>query len=134
MKRVLVYGTFDLFHFGHLELLRKAKELSNNGKLIVGIASDEYALQKGQKTIFNENARAEIVKSIKYVDDVFINNLPFENRLAQILENKIDIVIVDEKNIKYFDYLKNICEVSFFPRTPNISTTKIKEKIKNDNR
>lgn len=134
MKRVLVYGTFDLFHFGHLELLRKAKELSNNGKLIVGIASDEYALQKDQKTIFNENTRAEIVKSIKYVDDVFINNLPFENRLAQILENKIDIVIVDEKNIKYFDYLKNICEVSFFPRTPNISTTKIKEKIKNDNR
>ena len=131
MKRILVYGTFDLFHYGHLELLKKAKEISNNGVVIVGVASDEYALKKGQKTIFNEKERREIIKSIKYVDDVFINDSPFEHRLQQILDNKIDLVIVDEKNIKYFDYLKDICEVGFFPRTPNISTTKIKEVIKN---
>ena len=65
MKRILVYGTFDLFHYGHLELLRKAKEISNNGVVIVGVASDEYALKKGQKTIFNEKERVEIIKSIK---------------------------------------------------------------------
>ena len=128
MKRVLVYGTFDLFHYGHLELLRKVKEICDY--LIVGVASDDYALKKGRKTIYNCKERYEIVKSIKYVDECFVNELPFENRLEQILKYNVDAIVVDEKNKKFFEYLHGICNVLSFPRTSGISTTIIKKKIK----
>ena len=130
-KNIIVYGTFDLFHYGHLTLLHKSKEMCDN--LIVGVASDEYAIKKGKHTIFNIKERCEIIKSIKYVDNCFVNDLPFESRLEQIIKYNADAIIVDENNRKYFNYLHDICDVLSFPRTPNISTSIIKAKIKRRN-
>lgn len=132
MKRVLVYGTFDLFHYGHLELLRKAKELSNNGKLIVGVNSDSYIKTRGKTVTIPCEQRYAIINAIKYVDEVFINEYDYTERLNDILTHNIDIVIVNEESIDKFNYLTNAgIQIMHLTRTPNISTTKIKENIKN---
>lgn len=132
-KNVLVYGTFDLFHYGHLELLKKSKELANKmgGKLIVAASSDRWAKESGKNVIINECERIEIIKSIKYVDKAFINDKKCEDRLLDVIENDVAIVIIDEKHKKHYEYLNNICCVMSFERTKGISTSEIKKRIKN---
>jgi glycerol-3-phosphate cytidylyltransferase len=131
MKRVLVYGTFDLFHYGHLELLKKSKELYDDVFLIVGVNSDDYVKRRGKKNIIACEHRCAIVKSIKYVDECFVNNCDYEDRENDIINKGVDIVVVNEESIDKFNYLnKRGIKVMTLPRTPNISTSIIKNKIK----
>jgi len=120
MKKILTYGTFDLFHFGHLEILRRAKDLGDC--LIVGVSSDEFNMIKKKKAIYNTFHRISIVKSIKYVDEVIVEN-NWEQKEHDIISHKIDILVMGDDWNGKFDYLNDLCEVKYLNRTKNISTT-----------
>lgn len=128
MKRVLTYGTFDMFHYGHVRLLERAKELGDY--LIVAISTDEFNEGKGKKSYFDYEKRKEIVSAIKYVDMV-IPEETWEQKLDDIIKYDIDVVVMgnDWAGSDKFDYLKEYCEVVFLERTEGISTTKIKGDI-----
>jgi len=127
MKRVLTYGTFDMFHIGHLNLLKRAKELGDY--LIVGVSTDEFNKIKGKKTLIPFEERKEIVKSIKYVDLVIPEN-NWEQKINDIKKYKVDVFIMGDDWRGKFDFLKDYCEVVYLPRTEGISTTKLKENLK----
>jgi len=125
-KTVITYGTFDLFHIGHLNLLKRAKELGD--KLIVAVSTDEFNMIKGKKSIIPFEQRVEIVRSIKYVDLV-IPEVSWEQKVADILKYNVDIFVMGEDWEGKFDYLKQYCEVVYLPRTKGISTTEIKKVL-----
>jgi glycerol-3-phosphate cytidylyltransferase len=126
MRKVMTYGTFDLFHIGHLELLRRAKELGDY--LIVGVSNDEFNDLKGKKCIHPYKERSEIVSAIKYVDRV-IPEYSWKQKRSDMLEFKIDIFTIGDDWKGKFDDLKDICDVKYLSRTEGISTTEIKNII-----
>lgn len=126
MKKVITYGTFDLLHYGHIELLRRAKELGDY--LIVGLSTDEFNNLKGKKSFFDYQKRKKMLEAIKYVDEV-IPEKTWEQK-EDIIQNKIDIFTIGDDWQGKFDFLHDICEVIYLSRTPNISTTEIKEQLK----
>ncbi len=128
MKKVLTYGTFDMFHIGHLNLLRRAKSLGDY--LIIGVSSDEFNKVKGKKTLIPFDERKEIINSIKYVDLV-IKEDSWEQKIEDIQKYSIDIFVMGDDWQGEFDFLKQYCEVVYLPRTKDISTTKLKENLKN---
>jgi glycerol-3-phosphate cytidylyltransferase len=121
MNKVITYGTFDTFHFGHLELLRRAKELGDY--LIVGLSSDEFNKIKGKNSIFNFEKRKEWILSIKYVDEIIIES-NWEQKEKDILAMNISIFVIGDDWKGKFDFLP--CEVIYLKRTKEISSTKIK--------
>lgn len=121
MNKVITYGTFDTFHFGHLELLRRAKELGDY--LIVGLSSDEFNKIKGKNSIFNFEKRKEWILSIKYVDEIIIES-NWEQKEKDILSMDISIFVIGDDWKGKFDFLP--CEVIYLKRTKEISSTKIK--------
>lgn len=125
-KVVITYGTFDLFHIGHLNLLKRAKSLGDY--LIVGVSTDEFNEIKGKKSVFPYEHRAEIVRSIKYVDLV-IPEKSWEQKIEDIKKYKVDIFVIGDDWKGKFDYLKEYCEVIYLPRTRGISTTELKETL-----
>ena len=125
-KVVITYGTFDLFHIGHLNLLKRAKSLGDY--LIVGVSTDEFNEIKGKKSVFPYEHRAEIVRSIKYVDLV-IPEKSWEQKIEDIKKYKVDIFVIGDDWKGRFDYLKEYCEVIYLPRTRGISTTELKETL-----
>lgn len=127
MVKVLTYGTFDLFHYGHLRILERAKALGDY--LVVAVSTDEFNLLKDKKSTYPYNERAEIVKSIKYVDEVIPEN-SWEQKVADIKKHDIDIMVMGDDWKGKFDFLKEYCEVIYLERTPNISSTEIKEDIR----
>lgn len=132
-KTIICYGTFDLFHYGHLMLLKRIQDIIiDNGKLIIGVNSDEYAFQKkGCYPVINCYQRCEILKNIKGVDYVFVNDNGFRNRLHDIKKYNADAIVVDEDGKYYCEGYVGDCDIIVFPRTNNISTTDIKNKIIN---
>ena len=128
MKRVLTYGTFDLLHFGHIEILRRAKALGDY--LIVALSTDEFNEIKGKKAYHNYETRKKMLEAIRYVDLV-IPEKNWEQKISDIKEYKADIVVMgsDWADSDKFDYLKDYCELVFLPRTEGISTTKIKQDL-----
>lgn len=128
--KVITYGTFDLLHIGHINLLRRAKEFGDY--LIVGLSSDEFNLLKGKKAFFDFNERKKILESIKYVDNVIIEN-SWEQKILDIKKYNVDIFVMGDDWSGKFDYLKEYCKVIYLPRTKNISTTFIKNKLGNRN-
>ena len=128
--KVITYGTFDLLHIGHINLLRRAKELGDY--LIVGLSSDEFNLLKGKKAFFDFNERKKILESIKYVDNVIVEN-SWEQKILDIKKYNADILVMGDDWLGKFDYLKEYCKVIYLPRTKNISTTFIKNKLGNRN-
>ena len=131
--RIITFGTFDLFHIGHLNIFKNCKNfLNQDNYVIVGISSDELNLKKKSKTpIININDRVEIIKSIKYVDEVFIEE-SLEKKLEYCLKYNADILIMGNDNIGSFNYLENNnIKVIYLDRTNNISTTLIENIIKN---
>lgn len=128
MKKVITYGTFDLLHYGHINLLERARELGDY--LIVAISTDEFNKLKGKKSYFNFKEREKIIKSIKYVDEV-IKESSWEQKLVDIKERDIDIFVIGDDWKGKFDYLKEFCEVVYLPRTEDISTTLIKQELSN---
>lgn len=128
MKRVLTYGTYDLLHYGHIRLLKRAKELGDY--LIVGLSTEEFNELKGKKTYHNYNTRKEMLEAIRYVDLV-IPEENWEQKIQDVKEYKVDVVVMgsDWANSDRFEYLRDYCEVVYLDRTEGISTTKIKKDL-----
>jgi len=125
--RVITYGTFDLLHYGHINLLRRAKELGNY--LIVGLSTDEFNLLKGKKSYFSFEERKMMLEAIRYVDLV-IPETCWEQKVEDIKKYNVDIFVMGDDWKGKFDYLSQFCKVIYLPRTPEISTTKIKYDLK----
>jgi glycerol-3-phosphate cytidylyltransferase len=125
-KTILTYGTFDMFHIGHLKLLKRLSALGD--KLIVAVSSDKFNEIKGKKTIIPYAQRAEIVEAIKYVDMVIPEN-DWQQKVSDIQKYKIDIFAMGHDWEGKFDELKEYCEVIYLPRTEGISTTALKQQL-----
>lgn len=123
---VITYGTFDLFHIGHLRLLKRVKELGNH--LSVSISTDEFNSVKGKKTLIPYEQRKEIVENIKCVDLV-IPETCWEQKIEDIKKYEIDIFAMGNDWEGKFDFLKEYCEVVYLPRTEDISSTEIKKQM-----
>jgi len=126
-KTILTYGTYDMFHIGHLKLLKRLKSLGD--KLIVAVSTDEFNEIKGKKTIIPYEQRAEIVEAIKYVDMVIPEN-NWEQKVTDIQKYNVDVFSMGHDWEGKFDELKEYCEVLYLPRTEGISTTVLKEQLK----
>ena len=125
-KTILTYGTYDMFHVGHLELLKRLKDLGL--KLIVGVSTDEFNEIKGKKTIIPYKQRASIVDAIQYVDMV-IPEEHWEQKIEDIKKYKVDIFAMGSDWEGKFDFLKQYCEVVYLKRTDGISSTELKDKL-----
>lgn len=129
MKRILTYGTFDLLHYGHIRLLKRAKALGDY--LIVALSTDEFNELKGKKAYHNYETRKLMLEAIRYVDLV-IPEENWEQKINDVNEYKVDVVVMgsDWAGSDRFNYLTDYCEVVYLDRTEGISTTKIKEELK----
>ncbi|MEA2100195.1 MAG: glycerol-3-phosphate cytidylyltransferase [Campylobacterota bacterium] len=125
-KIILTYGTFDMFHIGHLKLLQRLSELGD--ELIVAVSTDEFNELKGKKTIIPYEQRAQIVESIKYVTQVIPEN-NWEQKVKDIQKYNIDIFSMGDDWEGKFDFLKEHCEVIYLERTEGISTTDLKKAL-----
>lgn len=123
-SKVITFGTFDLFHIGHLNMLNRCKE--NGSELIVGVTSDALHFANTSKyPIINETDRMQIIKSLKCVDKVFLEER-IDLKREYIEKYSAKIFIIGDDYQSKFDDLNDICNIYYLPRTPNISTTKIK--------
>ena len=126
VKTVITYGTFDLFHYGHIELLRRARLLGD--KLIVGLSTDTFNNLKNKKCIFTYEKRRQILESIKFVDKIIPED-SWEQKRYDIVTNKVDIFVMGVDWTGKFDELSRFCEVNYLTRTSGISTTELKQII-----
>lgn len=128
MKTVITYGTFDLFHVGHLNLLRRAKELGDY--LIVAVSSDRFNWEEKQKKCeIPDKDRMAIVEAIKYVDKVIPED-SWEQKIEDVKKYNVDVFVMGDDWKGKFDFLRDYCEVVYLPRTEGISSTQLKEDLK----
>lgn len=127
MKRVITYGTFDLIHYGHINLLERAKKMGDY--LVVGLSTNEFNEVKNKKCYFSFEERKRLLEAIRYVDLV-IPEESWEQKKNDIKLYQIDTFVMGNDWEGEFDELKDLCEVVYLDRTPEISTTKIKEELK----
>lgn len=127
MKKVITYGTFDLLHTGHINILRRAKELGDY--LIVAISADEFNAIKGKKAYYTFEQRKAILEAIRYVDEVIAEET-WEQKIEDVQKHDVDVFVMGDDWEGKFDFLKGYCEVVYLPRTVGISTTKIKKDLK----
>jgi glycerol-3-phosphate cytidylyltransferase len=127
-KTIITYGTFDMFHIGHLYLLKRLKALGD--RLIVGVSTDEFNQLKGKKTLIPYDQRVEIVESIKYVD-VVIPEKNWEQKITDVKAYSVDVFAIGKDWEGKFDFLKDACEVVYLERTDGISTTELKQSLRN---
>ena len=128
MKRVITYGTYDLLHYGHINLLKRAKSLGDY--LVVALSTDEFNWEeKHKKCYFSFKERKSLVEAIRYVDLV-IPERSWNQKASDVHDYHIDIFAMGDDWAGKFDYLEDEgCEVVYFPRTPEISTTQIKDDL-----
>ncbi|MFT3952378.1 MAG: glycerol-3-phosphate cytidylyltransferase [Oscillospiraceae bacterium] len=127
MKRIITYGTFDLIHYGHINLLQRAKALGDY--LVVALSTDEFnADEKQKKCYFSYEERKNLLEAVRYVDLV-IPERGWEQKRTDVLTYNIDVFVMGDDWAGKFDFLKDQCEVVYLPRTPEISTTKIKSDL-----
>ena len=128
LKRVITYGTFDLLHYGHINLLRRAKALGDY--LVVALSTDEFNWNmKQKKCYFPYEQRKELLEAIRYVDLV-IPEENWEQKVSDVKEYHIDTFVIGDDWTGKFDFLKEQgVEVVYLPRTPEISTTQIKNDL-----
>ena len=128
MKKIITYGTFDLLHYGHINLLQRAKALGDY--LIVALSTDEFnSVEKNKVTYFSYEERKRLLEAIRYVDLVIPENR-WEQKISDVQEFKVDTFVMGDDWKGKFDFLKEYCEVVYLERTPEISTTKIKKDLK----
>ena len=128
MKKIITFGTFDIFHVGHLNILERAAALGHH--LVVGVSSDQLNYnKKGRYPVYDEESRMRIVSSMACVDDVFLEE-SLEEKRDYIVKNQSDILAMGDDWEGRFDEFSDICEVIYFPRTPSISTTEIIEIVR----
>nr|WP_315521736.1 glycerol-3-phosphate cytidylyltransferase [Olegusella massiliensis] len=128
LKRVLTYGTFDLLHYGHVRLLRRAAALGDY--LVVALSTDEFNQSKGKTSFYDYETRKEMLEAIRYVDLV-IPEKNWEQKLSDVKDYHIDTVVMggDWAGSNRFEYLKKCCDVVYLDRTPGISTTDVKGRL-----
>lgn len=126
MKRVITYGTFDVLHYGHINLLKRAKALGDY--LIVVLSSDEFNMMKNKKSYYNYEQRKMILEACRYVDLV-VPEYCWEQKIDDIKKYYADIFVMGDDWKGKFDFLKDYCEVIYLPRTPNVSSTQTKNYI-----
>lgn len=126
--RVITFGTFDILHYGHIRILERSREMGDT--LIVGVSSDELNFRKkGRQPVYSEFERKSILKSLRCVDEVFLEE-SLELKRQYILDHKADMLVMGDDWAGKFDEFKDICDVVYLPRTPSISTTSIIEVVK----
>ena len=126
--RVLTYGTFDLLHYGHTRLLRRAASLGDY--LVVALSTDEFNAGKGKESFYPYEVRREMLEAIRYVDLV-IPEYSWEQKLDDVKRYDIDVVVMggDWAGSERFEYLRDYCELVYLDRTPGISTTQVKQHL-----
>lgn len=127
-RRVVTFGTFDVFHVGHLRLLERARSLGD--LLIVGVSTDDFTFSKKQRLpVFTESERIEILRSLRCVDDVFLEE-SMELKRSYLIGHRADVLAMGDDWVGKFDEFRDLCDVVYFERTPVISTTAVIEKIR----
>lgn len=128
MKKILTYGTFDLLHDGHINILRRARELGDY--LVVAVSTDEFNNIKNKTAYMSYEKRKMIVESIRYVDEV-IPEETWNQKIDDVKKHNIDVVVMgsDWENSPKFEILREFCDVVYLPRTTGISSTQIKEEL-----
>ena len=126
MTRVITYGTFDVFHPGHVNLLKRAKALGDY--LIVALSTDEFNQLKSKKAYYSYNQRKVILEACRYVDLVIPENT-WEQKPDDIRQYNADIFVMGDDWKGKFDYLSSICEVIYLPRTPDVCSTEIRKQL-----
>ena len=126
MKKVITYGTFDLLHVGHINLLRRARELGDY--LIVVLSTDEFNRIKHKEAYHSFENRKTILEAIRYVDEVLPETC-WEQKISDVVDNQVDVFVMGDDWKGEFDFLKEYCEVVYLSRTEGISTTKIKSDL-----
>jgi choline-phosphate cytidylyltransferase len=127
MSTVITFGTFDVFHVGHLRVIRRAASFGD--RLVVGVSADELNLRKkGRLPVFSQGERLEIVGALKAVDEVFVEE-SLELKREYILEHEAQVLVMGDDWAGKFDEFEDICTVEYLTRTPAISTTALIEKI-----
>jgi glycerol-3-phosphate cytidylyltransferase len=125
MKTVITYGTFDLLHYGHIELLRRAKELAEGGKLIVGLSTDEFNTIKGKTSRMPYAKRKALIEAIRYVDQV-VPEESWGQKENDVKKHNVDVFVMGKDWAGKFDELEKFCNVVYLERTPTISSAAIK--------
>lgn len=131
MKKVITYGTYDLLHVGHINLLRRAKELGDY--LLVVLSTDEFNALKHKTAYHSYEDRKTILEAVRYVDEV-IPEVSWDQKIKDVIDNEIDVFVMGHDWEGQFDFLKDYCEVIYLPRTEKISTTKIKNDLKSNSK
>ncbi|EJV77390.1 glycerol-3-phosphate cytidylyltransferase [Bacillus cereus] len=126
MKKVITYGTFDLLHWGHINLLKRAKNLGDY--LIVAVSSDEFNKLKNKKSYHSYENRKMILEAVRYVDEV-IPEYDWGQKVIDIREHNVDVFVMGDDWKGKFDFLEGYCEIVYLPRTIGISTSKIKQEL-----
>lgn len=127
MRNVITFGTFDVFHVGHLNILKRAKSLGD--RLIVGVSSDALNVKKKDRyPIYNEKDRLSIVQGVRYVDNVFLEE-SLELKEEYITRYSANILVMGDDWQGRFDYLSPLVDVIYLERTPSVSTTSVIEVI-----
>ncbi len=127
MKKVITYGTFDLLHYGHINLLKRARELGDY--LIVALSTDEFNKnEKGKDSYFSYEERRALLSAIKYVDMV-IPEESWEQKLTDVEKYGVDVFVIGDDWEGKFDFLSEKCRVVYLPRTPEISSSRIREDL-----
>ncbi|WP_336604871.1 adenylyltransferase/cytidyltransferase family protein [Stutzerimonas stutzeri] len=125
-KTVITYGTFDMFHIGHLRLLQRMHDLGE--RVIVAVSTDEFNAIKGKKALLPYEERREILEALRCVDLV-IPEVSWEQKVADITEHSVDIFVMGSDWSGRFDYLRDICEVIYLERTHGVSSTELRESL-----
>lgn len=132
MKTILTYGTFDLFHVGHLNLLKRARSLGD--RLVVGLSTDEFNLDmKNKVTAIPYKDRKFILEHLTCVDLV-IPEMSWEQKIDDVIKYNVDVFVMGHDWEGKFDFLSEHCDVHYLPRTENISSTMIKKHLSSGNR
>ena len=127
MKKVFTYGRCDMLHYGHINLLRRARALGDY--LIVALSSDSFNAIKNKQSFFHYEHRRQMLEAIRYVDLIIPEN-DWEQKREDIIKHNVNIFVMGNDWEGKFDFLKDICEVVYLERTPEISTTRIKNHMK----
>ncbi|MGB7818491.1 MAG: adenylyltransferase/cytidyltransferase family protein [Ornithinibacter sp.] len=126
-RTVITFGTFDVFHVGHIRVLQRAAELGD--RLVVGVSADALNIaKKGRPPVYTQDERMEIVSSLRCVDGVFVEE-SLEQKRDYIVEQGADVLVMGDDWAGKFDWVSDVCEVVYLPRTPSVSTTGIIEHI-----
>ena len=126
MKRVITYGTFDILHYGHINLLKRAKGLGDY--LIVALSTDEFNKLKNKESYYDYEQRKLMLEAIKYVDQI-IPEENWEQKKQDVIDHNIDIFVIGDDWEGKFDFLMDFCQVIYLPRTIGISTAQVKQEL-----